>query len=97
MDCGKPDLFWRDAEVLGMKEAVKAARTLDCLGLYCPEPLFQTRENIDQIEPGEILEVITDDPAAEEDLKRFAKRAGHEVVSYEKDGERMRFLIKRNE
>lgn len=79
-----------------MKEADKAVRTLDCLGLYCPEPLFQTRENIDQIKPGEILEVITDDPAAEEDLKRFAKRAGHEVVFYEKIDDHMRFLIKRN-
>jgi TusA-related sulfurtransferase len=65
-----------------MKEAVKAVRTLDCLGLYCPEPLFQTRENIDQIKPGEILEVITDDPAAEEDLKRFAKRAGCPLPSH---------------
>ena len=80
-----------------MKEAVKVARTLDCLGLYCPEPLFQTRENIDQIKTGEILEVITDDPAAEEDLKRFAKRTGHEIVSYEKGDDQMRFLIKRNE
>ena len=80
-----------------MKEAAKAVRTLDCLGLYCPEPLFQTRENIDQIKPGEILEVITDDPAAKEDLKRFAKRAGHEVVFYEKNDDHMRFLIKRNE
>lgn len=80
-----------------MKEAVKSARTLDCIGLYCPEPLFQTRENIDQIKPGEILEVITDDPAAEEDLKRFAKRAGHEIVYFEKKEDHMRFLIKRNE
>ena len=80
-----------------MTEAVKAARTLDCLGLYCPEPLFQTRENIDQIKPGEILEVITDDPAAEEDLKRFAKRTGHEIVSFEKNDMQMRFLIKRIE
>ncbi|MEN6507519.1 MAG: sulfurtransferase TusA family protein [Smithella sp.] len=80
-----------------MTETVKAARTLDCLGLYCPEPLFQTRENIDQIKPGEILEVITDDPAAEEDLKRFAKRTGHEIVSFEKNDMQMRFLIKRIE
>ncbi|MBM4312386.1 MAG: sulfurtransferase TusA family protein [Deltaproteobacteria bacterium] len=79
-----------------MSETPKAVRTLDCLGLYCPEPLFQTREGIDQIQPGEILEVITDDPAAKEDLKRFAKRAGHEVVSYEKRDDHMRFLIKRN-
>ena len=78
------------------KEDAKAVKTLDCLGLYCPEPLFQTRENIDQIKLGEVLEVITDDPAAEEDLKRFAKRAGHEVVSFEKGDDHMRFLIKRN-
>ena len=80
-----------------MEEIVKAVRTLDCLGLYCPEPLFQTRVNIDQIKPGEILEVITDDPAAEEDLKRFAKRTGHEIVSFEKNDAQMKFLIKRIE
>ena len=79
--------------MLSVNDDIKPARTLDCLGLYCPEPLFQTRENIDQIKPGEILEVITDDPAAEEDLKRFAKRTGHEVVSFEKNDDQMRFLI----
>ena len=76
-------------------EGVKIAKCLDCVGLYCPEPLFQTRESIDQIKPGEILEIITDDPAAEEDLKRFAKRTGHEVVSFEKEGNCLRFLIKK--
>jgi TusA-related sulfurtransferase len=80
-----------------MNDDIKPVRTLDCVGLYCPEPLFQTRENIDQIQPGEILEVITDDPAAEEDLKRFAKRTGHEVVSFEKNEDQMRFLIMKKE
>lgn len=69
--------------------------TLDCIGLYCPEPLFQTRQAIDQIEIGELLEVFADDPAAEEDLTRFAKRAGHEVVAIEDAGDHKRFLIRR--
>ena len=78
-----------------MAEAEKPALTLDCIGLYCPEPLFQTRESIDSIEVGEVLEVIADDPAAEEDLKRFAKRAGHEVVELENDGVELRILLRR--
>ena len=78
-----------------MTEDPEIADTLDCVGLFCPEPLFQTRQGIDSIEVDEILEVLTDDPAAEEDLKRFAKRAGHEVVSFEKDDDQMRFLIRR--
>lgn len=78
-----------------MSDEVVVAQTLDCVGLYCPEPLFQTREGMDSIEVGEVLEVLADDPAAEEDLKRFAKRAGHEVVAAETDGGQLRILIRR--
>jgi len=78
-----------------MNEKIEPKKTLDCIGLFCPEPLFQTRENIDSIEVGEVLEVLTDDPAAEEDLTRFAKRTGHEILHFEKGEDRMRFLIKK--
>lgn len=73
----------------------KPKKTLDCIGLYCPQPLFQTREQIDSIGVGEILEVLSDDPAAEEDLKRFAKRAGHKIINFEKKGDVLKFLIKK--
>jgi tRNA 2-thiouridine synthesizing protein A len=76
-------------------ETDKPTKTLDCVGLYCPEPLFQTREQIDSIEAGEILEVLADDPAAEEDLKRFAKRTGNELLAFENKDGRLRFLIKK--
>ena len=78
-----------------MQENNKPVKTLDCIGLYCPEPLFQTREQIDTIEVGEILEVFSDDTAAEEDLKRFAKRTGHEIILFEQKDKIMHFLIKR--
>ena len=78
-----------------MSDQTSPAQTLDCVGLYCPEPLFQTREAIDAIELGEVLEVYADDPAAEEDLTRFAKRAGHEVVNIEHDGDQLHIYIRR--
>jgi tRNA 2-thiouridine synthesizing protein A len=78
-----------------MTHDVIPAQTLDCIGLYCPEPLFQTREGIDAIAVGEVLEVYADDPAAEEDLTRFAKRAGHEVVAVNHDDGQLRILIRR--
>ena len=78
-----------------MPQTSKPKRTLDCMGLYCPEPLFQTRNEIDKLQTGEVLEVLSDDPAAEEDLKRFAKRTGHEIIKLEKKNDRLRFLIKK--
>lgn len=69
---------------------------LDCVGLFCPEPLMQTREKMDALEIGQILEVIADDPAAEEDLKRFCKRTGHDLVRFDQtnDGS-FHFLIRK--
>jgi TusA-related sulfurtransferase len=78
-----------------MADTQKPKKTLDCIGLFCPEPLFQTREQIDGIAVGEVLEVLSDDPAAEEDLKRFAKRTGHKVLAFENNDGRLRFLIKK--
>jgi tRNA 2-thiouridine synthesizing protein A len=78
-----------------LAEAIKPKKTLDCVGLYCPEPLFQTREQIDSIDVGDVLEVLADDPAAEEDLKRFAKRTGNELLAFENKDGSLRFLIKK--
>ncbi|MBN2153255.1 MAG: sulfurtransferase TusA family protein [Candidatus Lokiarchaeota archaeon] len=73
----------------------KVSRTLDTVGLYCPVPLFKTREGIDSIQVGEVLEVLADDPAAEEDITRFVKRTGHELVKLENVDGNLRFLIKK--
>ena len=80
---------------MGDSPSDSVSETLDCVGLFCPAPLFQTREAIDELEPGQVLEVLADDPAAEEDLTRFAKRTGHEVVSIEDLGDHKRFLIRK--
>jgi tRNA 2-thiouridine synthesizing protein A len=68
---------------------------LDCIGLYCPEPLFQTRSKLDELKVGELLDVVADDPAAEEDLKRFCKRTGQQLVKFEKTTEGFHFIIKK--
>lgn len=75
---------------------LETSEVLDCAGLYCPQPLFQTRLAPDVLNPGEVLEVLADDPAAEEDLKRFYKRTGHELISVERlEDDTQRFLIRK--
>jgi tRNA 2-thiouridine synthesizing protein A len=79
-----------------MGSGIKPKETLDCIGLYCPQPLFQTRDALNKIPVGEVLEILADDPAAESDLKRFCKRTGHELLHFERleDGTQ-KFLIRR--
>ena len=68
---------------------------LDCVGLYCPMPIARTKEEIESIEVGQVLKVEADDPAAEEDITRWAKRAGPQLLNFEKSGNKMTFWIKR--
>jgi tRNA 2-thiouridine synthesizing protein A len=74
---------------------VKPDRKLDCLGLYCPEPVFKTRMEMDELKKGEVLEVLADDPAAEEDIKSLVKNLEQEIVSVSKDGSVVRILIRK--
>jgi tRNA 2-thiouridine synthesizing protein A len=81
--------------VLTLPSQIKPNRKLDCLGLYCPEPVFRTRIEIDTLDVGQILEITADDPAAEEDIKRLVKRLGHQLIEIRKEGDQLRFLIKK--
>jgi len=73
----------------------KSNKELDCLGLYCPEPVFRTRLAIDEMEIGETLEVLADDPAAESDIQSLVKHLGQEIISSTKEGDTVRILIKK--
>lgn len=77
------------------KSPKRAHQTLDCIGLYCPMPVLHTRREMDKLAIGQILEVLADDPAAEEDIKAWAKRAGHKILEIDKTDEGMRFLIQK--
>lgn len=73
----------------------KPKAVVDTIGLYCPEPIFRLRTAIDELEAGEVLELQADDPAAEEDVKRWAKRTSNEILDLRKEGDKLTFRIRK--
>ena len=70
-------------------------KKLDATGLFCPEPVFRTKIEIERMQVGEIIIVSADDPAAEDDISRWVTRSGHELLDLSKDGETITFKIKK--
>jgi len=70
-------------------------RTLDCVGLYCPEPVFKTRLELDEMKVGETLEVLADDPAAESDIRSLVKNLEQELLSVVRKGDQVQIMIKK--
>lgn len=71
------------------------AKMIDVRGLYCPEPVFRTKIEIEKLTIGDKLKVVSDDPESEEDISRWVKRSGHELISLEKKEKDLEFLIKK--
>jgi len=78
-----------------MTEDIVPDAELDCVGQYCPIPISLTKQQIETIEVGQVLMVEADDPAAEEDITRWARRVGHELLGLDNDGGIMTFYIRR--
>jgi TusA-related sulfurtransferase len=70
-------------------------KKLDATGLFCPEPVFRTKIEVERMQVGEIIIVSADDPAAEDDISRWVTRSGHELLDMSKDGETITFKIKK--
>jgi len=70
---------------------------LDCVGLYCPVPIFETRKKMDVLEKGQILKMMADDPGSKPDMESWAKSTGNELLKVEEEDGVFTFYIKKKE
>jgi tRNA 2-thiouridine synthesizing protein A len=66
---------------------MKADATLDCYGLQCPMPLIQTSKKIKELEPGQVLEILSTDPGIRTDMPAWCRKMGQEFLGVEEDGD----------
>jgi len=75
---------------------MKADQTLDCIGLYCPMPIYKTSQKMKELKPGEVLEIIGDDKGIKKDMPAWCNTTGNECLAVEeKDGEFHIFVKKK--
>ena len=69
---------------------------LDTCGLLCPLPVLKARKRLGQMEPGAVLSMRADDPAARVDVPHFCAEQGHRLVATHEEADGvLRFLIAR--
>jgi tRNA 2-thiouridine synthesizing protein A len=69
---------------------------LDASGLLCPLPVLKARKRLMALDRGQVLRVLTDDPAAVIDIPHFCAEQGHDLAAQIDLGHpRHEFLIRR--
>lgn len=69
---------------------------LDVLGLFCPVPILLAAREMQNLRPGDLLEVVGDDPGIREDMPDWCARAGHRLVEMvDEEGGRIRSVVEK--
>ena len=50
--------------------------TLDCLGRRCPVPVIELAKALPGVEIGDVIEVLSDDPASANDIPAWCRMRG---------------------
>lgn len=70
-------------------------QTLDATGLQCPGPILKTFQAMQAMAPGESLQVTASDPAFGRDVRAWAQKTGHDVLSVEATGGKITAVLRK--
>ena len=64
-------------------------------GFFVLNQYFVLKIEMEKLARGDILKILSDDPESEEDISRWVKRNGHELLSINKVTKDLEFTIKK--
>jgi len=78
-----------------MSAEMKVDKTVDYKGLFCPMPIVKISKDIKEIQVGQVLEALADDPGAKADMAAWARQTGHELLEMKEEGGVFKFYVRR--
>lgn len=74
---------------------METANVLDIKGFSCTMLIVKTKNAMDQLEAGQILEIHSTDKGAINDLTGWCKSVGHKLIDIKEEDHLLKFWIKK--
>lgn len=72
-----------------------ADETVDCMGMICPRPLFETLKRMKRMEIGRTVEVVGDYPLSLSEIREHMEKHGQQVMSESVEGNIWHIIIRK--
>ena len=76
-------------------EVIKEDRLLDCSGMLCPMPIVNTARAMKELQPGQILKMISTDAGAPPDIEAWSRQTGNELLRSTVEEGKFVFFLKK--
>jgi len=81
----------KEIEIEGKK--IPVASQIDAVGLFCPVPIVKLKLALEKLKPGEIAEIVADDPGFPEDVIAWCKETHNHLLSLNQ-GDENSFVVR---
>jgi TusA-related sulfurtransferase len=71
-----------------------ATKTLDCIGLKCPQPSLKMLAEARTMTKGDILEVLADCPTFEDDVRKWCEQTSRALLWMRQEGAARRCQVR---
>ncbi|RAK19385.1 rhodanese-related sulfurtransferase [Anoxybacillus vitaminiphilus] len=70
-------------------------KVLDAKGLSCPMPIVKTKKAMEELDPGQVLEVQATDKGSLADIQGWAKNTGHQYIGTIEEGDVLKHYLRK--
>ncbi len=74
---------------------MQADETVDCMGMRCPRPIVEMAKRMRKMQPGQVLELLANDPVAKKDVPGWCQETGNEFLEREDVEGSFRFYVRK--
>ncbi len=68
---------------------------LDARGLNCPLPILKAKKRLHELNAGQVLCVLADDPGSVKDFEAFSKQTGNELLEFQELPKHYCFVLRK--
>jgi tRNA 2-thiouridine synthesizing protein A len=77
------------------EKKIAVAAVLDTYGLLCPMPIIKTAAKMKELQKGDVLQVLSDDPGIKEDMPAWCTTSGNELLILQELGDEFHVYIRK--
>lgn len=74
---------------------IQTDKLLDAKGLACPMPIVRTKKAMNELEPGQVIEVHATDKGSLADIKAWAKSSGQQYLGTTEEGDVLKHYLRK--
>lgn len=68
---------------------------LDVKGYVCPHPQIYTKKALEKMQPGEVLELLFDNPSSGESISAMVEKDGNKLIEQKQEGGQYQWRIEK--